>query len=64
MELKLSSVRVKGNKSDKQLITIESITKCYKLSEEAVKFHYVYYKMMRKASNDEKHGKKTQNTNS
>ena len=37
-ESKLSSVKVGGNKSDKQLSEIENITKYYKPREEVIKF--------------------------
>ena len=52
----LSSVRIRGNKSNKQLSEIENITKFYKSREEVIKFYNDYFKMVYKAANDSKHG--------
>ena len=43
-ESKLSSVRVEGNKSDKQLSKTENITKFYKSRQEVIKFYNDYFK--------------------
>ena len=48
-ESKLSSVRVEGNKSDKQLSKTENITKFYKSRQEVIKFYNDYFKMVHKA---------------
>ena len=56
-EPKLSSVRVGGNKPDKQLSEIENITKFYKSPEKVIKFYNDYFKMVHKAAYDLKHGK-------
>ena len=45
---KLSSGRVGGNKSDKQLSEIKNITKFYKLRIHVIEF-YDYFKMVHKA---------------
>ena len=47
--MKLSSVRIGGNKSNKQLSEIENITKFYKLRE-VIKFYNDYFKMGHKAA--------------
>ena len=57
IQLKLSSVRIGGNKSNKQLSKIENITKFYKSQEEVIKFYNDYYKMVHKAAYGSKHGK-------
>ena len=56
-ELKLSSVRVVGNKSDKQLSEIENTTKIDNSRKEDIKFYKDYSKMVRKAAYRVKHGK-------
>ena len=56
-ESTLCSVRIGGNKSDKQLSEIENITKFYKSREEVIKFHSDYFKMINKAAYDAKHRK-------
>ena len=38
-KLKLSTLRIGCNKSDKQLSEIENITKVYKLQEEVIKIY-------------------------
>ena len=48
-ELKLSSVRIGGDKSDKQLREIENITNFYKSREQVIKFYNDYLKMVNKA---------------
>ena len=55
-ESKLSSARLGGNKSNKQLSEIEIITKIYKLPKEVIKFYNHYFKMVLKAAYDSKHG--------
>ena len=60
-ESKLSSVRIGGNKSNKQLSEIEHITTFYKSGEEVIKFYNDYFKMVHKTAYDSKHEKRTQN---
>ena len=58
-ESKISSVRIGGNKLEKQLNGIEKITKFYKSREEATKLCIDYFKMVHKAAIFySKHGKK------
>ena len=57
MESKLSSVKIGGNKSNKQLSEIENITNFYKLRQEVIKFHNNYFMMLHKAEYGLKHGK-------
>ena len=54
---KLSSIRLGGHKSNKQLSEIENITNFYKLRQEVIKFYNDYFKVVHKAIYDEKHGK-------
>ena len=49
-ELKLSSVRIGVNKSNKQLSEIENITKFYKSREQIIKFHNDYFQVIHKAT--------------
>ena len=56
-ESKLSSARVGGNKSDKQLSETENITKFYK-SQEVIKFYNDSFEMVYKAAYDVKYGKR------
>ena len=71
-ESKLSSVRLGGKKSDKQLSEIEYITKFYKSREKVIKFYNDYFKMVHKAAYDvigkglkkDSKWKRTQNNNS
>ena len=56
-ESKLSSIKIKGNKSVKHLSEIENIRKFYKSREEVIKFYNEYFKMIHKAANDSKCGK-------
>ena len=53
-ESQLSSVRVEGNKSEKQLSEIKNITKFYKSRAEVIKFYNDYFKI----------GKRSQKINS
>ena len=55
--MKLSSVRIGGNKSNKPLSEIKNITKFYKSREKFIKFYIDYFKMVHKAAYDSKHGK-------
>ena len=57
MESKLNSVKIGGNKSNKQLSEIENITNFYKLRQEVIKFHNNYFMMLDKAEYGLKHGK-------
>ena len=43
-ESKLSSVRIRGNKSNKQLSEIEDVTKFYKLPEKLLKLIMIILK--------------------
>ena len=54
---KLSSVRVGGNKSDKQLSEIENITKFYKSREKVIQSYNDYPKIVHKPGYNLKHGK-------
>ena len=54
---KLDSVRIGGNKLNKQLSDMENIKKFYKSWEEVIKFYNDYFKMVDKAVYDSKHGK-------
>ena len=56
-ELKLSSIRLGGNKSNNQLSEIENITNFYKSQEEVIKFQNDYLKMVHKTAYNSKHGK-------
>ena len=56
-ESKLSSIRLGGHKSNKQLSEIENITNFYKLREQVIKFYNDYFKVVHKAIYDAKHGK-------
>ena len=60
-ESKLNSVRIGGNKSNKQLGEIEHITTFYKSGEEVIKFYNDYFKIVHKTAYDSKHEKRTQN---
>ena len=55
---KLSSVRMGGNKSNKQLSEIENITNYHKWREVVIKFYNDYFKMANKSAYDAKHGKR------
>ena len=57
LKLKLSSVKIGGKKSDKQLSEIENILKFYKRREEVIKCYSKYFKIVNKAAYDAKHGK-------
>ena len=48
-ESELSSVRIGGNKSNKQLSEKENITKFYKSRKEIIKFHNDYFQVICKA---------------
>ena len=61
--MKLSGVRIGGNKSEKQLIEIENITKFQKSREEVVEFYNDYFRIVNKAAYDPKHGKGLSQTN-
>ena len=56
-QLKLSSVTMGGNRSNKQLDEIKNITNFYKSREKITKFYNHYFKMVHKAACDSKHGK-------
>ena len=56
-ESKLRSVRVAGNKSDKQLSETEKNRKFYKSRGKVIKFYNDYFKMVHKAAYDVKYGK-------
>ena len=55
--MKLSSVRMWGNESSKQLSEIENVMKFYNSREEAIKFYNDYFKMAHKAAYDSKYKK-------
>ena len=54
---KVSSVKLGGNKSNKQLSEIENNTNFSKSREDVIKFSNNYFKMVHKAAYDSKHGK-------
>ena len=54
---KVSSVKLGGNKSNKQLSEIENDTNFSKSREDVIKFSNDYFKMVHKAAYDSKHGK-------
>ena len=56
-QLKLSSLTMRDNKSNKQLSEIENITNFEKWQEEVINFYNDYFKMLHKAAYDSKHGK-------
>ena len=56
-ESKLSTVRIGGNKSNKQLSEKESNIKLYKSQEVIIKFYNDYLKIIHRATYDSKHGK-------
>ena len=64
LESKLSSVRVGGNKSDKQLSEMENITKFDRWRKEVIEFHNDYFKTVHKVAYNAKHGIFTQHNNS
>ena len=57
LKLKLSSLRIGGKKSDKELRQTELITEFYKPREDVIKFYNEYFKMVNKAAYDAQHGK-------
>ena len=50
LESKLSSARVGGNKSDKQLSEMENITKFDRWRKEVIEFHNDYFKTVHKVA--------------
>ena len=56
-QLKVSSVKLGGNKSNKQLSEIENNTNFSKSREDVIKFSNDYFKMVHKAAYDSKYGK-------
>ena len=54
---KLCSVRMEGNKSNKQPSEIGNTINFYKSQEEIIKFYNCYFEMVHKAAYDSKHGK-------
>ena len=51
---KLSSIRIRCNKSDEQLSTINNVMRFYNSREEVIKFYNDYFKMIHKAAYDAK----------
>ena len=57
--MKLSSIRIGGIKSNKQLSTADNITKFYNLLEKVIKSYSNHFKLVHNVACDAKHEKES-----